>query len=174
MRATDAHLPGRTRSRAGKKCNWRSLVHRAARVRHWSAWPSRVAGVCACGTEHVISAMKAAGVRRLVCLTGAMVGELRPNVSFAMRLLAAMFRRKVPHIAADNAEQERLVMASGLDWTIVKPPRLTEGPPTGRVRADAALRVGLLSRISRRDLAAFLLDEVISSPHFQQQVYVSK
>jgi uncharacterized protein YbjT (DUF2867 family) len=102
-----------------------------------------------------------------------MVGELPPNVGFAMRFLAGMFRRQVPLIAADGWEQERVVMGSGLDWTIVKPPRLTDGPATGHVRAGPALGIGLSSRISRTDLAAYLLDEVTSSQHLQKRVYVS-
>jgi uncharacterized protein YbjT (DUF2867 family) len=117
--------------------------------------------------------MKASGLRRVVCLTGAMVGVLPPNVSLPMRFLAGAFRRRVPHLATDAAEQERIVMQSALDWTIVKPPRLTDGPPTGRVRADPALRVGLLSRIRRQDLAAFMLAEVARSAHLEQRVYVS-
>lgn len=129
---------------------------------------------CARATENVVSAMRTAEVRRLVCLTGAMVGELPCNVSLPMRLLAGAFRRRLPHIAEDGSEQERIVMSSGLDWTIVKPPRLTDGTITGCVRADPALRVGLLSRISRRDLAAFLLEELASWRHLQQRVYASR
>jgi hypothetical protein len=117
--------------------------------------------------------MRAAGVRRLVCLTGAMVGELPRNVSLPMRVLAGLYRRRVPHPAADAAVQERLVMESGLDWLIAKPPRLTDGPATGCVRADPALRVGLLSRVSRRNLAAFLLDEMTLAHHARQRLYVA-
>lgn len=128
---------------------------------------------CARGTAQVVSAMKAAGVRRLVCSTGAMVGELLPNVSRPMQFMARLYRRQVPHLAVDAAEQERMVMESGLDWVLVKPPRLTEGPATGRVIAGPALRVGLRSHISRADLAAFLLDEMTLAHHSQQRVYVS-
>ena len=116
--------------------------------------------------------MKSAGIRRLVCLTGAMVGDLPRNVSIPMRLLATLYRNQVPRLAADAAEQERLVMESGMDWTLAKPPRLTDGPATGRVRAGTTLRVGLLSRISRRDLASFLLGEIADPHHVRQRVYV--
>ena len=50
---------------------------------------------------------------------------------------------------------------------------LTDAPLTGRVHADAGLRVGLLSRIGRSDLAAFLVDEVTQVRHLLQRVYVS-
>lgn len=150
-----------------------TLVGTAAACCVFGPRPPYAEAFCARGTAQVVAAMKAAGVRRLVCLTGAMVGELPPNVSLPMRVLAGLFRRRRPHIAADGAEQERVVMTSGLGWTIVKPPRLTDGAGTGRVRAEPALRVGLMSRISRSDLAAFLLDELVSSHHLGQRVYVS-
>ena len=127
---------------------------------------------CAAATAQVISAMKAAGIGRLVCLTGAMVGTLPHNVSVPMRMMAGLYRRQVPTLAADAAQQERVVMESGLDWTVVKPPRLTDGPAAARVRSGVALRVGLLSRISRRDLAGFLLDEIVFARHLRQRVYV--
>jgi putative NADH-flavin reductase len=129
---------------------------------------------CARATENVIAAMRTAEVRRLVCVTGAMAGELPPNVGLAMRLLASIFRRRLPYIAEDRSEQERSIMASALDWTIVKPPRLTDGPLTHRVSADPALRVGLLSRVSRSDLADFLLEEAASWQHLRQRVYVRR
>jgi len=128
---------------------------------------------CARATAQVIAAMKVTGVQRLVGLTGAMVGDLPPNVSLAMRVLAHVYRRRVPDLAADATEQERLVMASGLDWTLAKPPRLTDATPTGRVRADPALRVGLSSRVGRGDLAVFLVDEMTHARHLRQRVYVS-
>ena len=129
---------------------------------------------CARATGQIIAAMHASGLRRLVCLTGAMVGELSRNVSLAMRTMAAVYRRQYPALAGDASEQERAVIDSGLDWTVVKPPRLTTGPLTHRIRADQALRVGLLSHISRSDLAAFILDEIAVPHHLQGRVYISK
>ncbi len=54
----------------------------------------------------------------------------------------------------------------------MKPPRLTDGPAAGRVRAPAGVRVGLLSRISRADLAAFMLDEIERGTFVRQRVFV--
>jgi putative NADH-flavin reductase len=101
-----------------------------------------------------------------------MIGELSPNVSVAMRAMAAVYRRQFPDLAADASAQERAVIDSGLDWTVVKPPRLTSGGATHRVRADRAQRVGLLSRVSRADLAAFMLDEASAGRHIRERVYV--
>jgi hypothetical protein len=39
-----------------------------------------------------------------------------------------------PTVVTDAAGMEKIVFASGLDWTIVRPPRLTDGPHSGRYR----------------------------------------
>jgi putative NADH-flavin reductase len=127
---------------------------------------------CAQASQSIIQAMKRAGVHRLVCLTGAMIGDLPANVSWPMRKMAALFARRLPVVAADRASQEEAVMQSGLAWTLVKPPRLTDSLPNGRVSADPRLPVGLMSSITRQDLAQFLLDEVKRRHYIGQRVYV--
>ncbi|GKS63283.1 hypothetical protein YTPLAS72_05870 [Nitrospira sp.] len=77
-----------------------------------------------------------------------------------------------PQATGDREEQERLVESSGLDWTIVKPPRLTNSATRGRVQASASLRVGLLSKISRADLAAFIFDEIEAGHFVRQRIFV--
>lgn len=125
---------------------------------------------CAPATKVILVAMRQAGARRLVCQTGAMVG--RGNRTPAFEWLARTVARRQPAAAQDRLEQERLVQESGMDWTLVKPPRLTNGPARHAVKADSALRVGLLSSISRADIAAFMLDEVEQARHICVRVFV--
>ena len=127
---------------------------------------------CAAATTAIVAGMRPAGCRRLLCLTGAMIGGAQGNRSWPMEWMARSFARHAPGLARDREEQERIVAASGLDWTIVKPPRLTDGPATGRVRAGTDVRVGLLSRISRADLAGFMLDEIAQHTFVRQRVFV--
>lgn len=134
---------------------------------------TRAVPFCAKATSGIISAMRSAGTRRLLCLTGAMVGDLPANVSFGMRGMAALYRRQCPALAEDASGQERAVMTSDLDWTLVKPPRLTNGGVPHRIRADRALRIGLLSQVSRRGLATFMLDEAGAGRHIRERVYIS-
>jgi putative NADH-flavin reductase len=61
---------------------------------------------------------------------------------------------------------------SGLDWTIVKPPRLTDSSPQGQAQASSSLRVGLLSKVSRASLAAFILDEIQTGRFVRQRIFV--
>jgi putative NADH-flavin reductase len=67
-----------------------------------------------------IAAMESEGLRRLLVIS---MGALFPDAG----MLAAFLRNIVlRNVAEDSAEMERIVMASGLDWTIARPPRLTK------------------------------------------------
>jgi len=127
---------------------------------------------CAAATEAVVAAMHDAGVRRLVCQTGAMIGAGNRTWPFAW--MARAFARRQPAAARDRIEQERVVQDSGLDWTLVKPPRLTHTTPGHVVEAGPALRVGLLSTLARADLAAFTLDAIEQSRHVGARVFVRR
>lgn len=127
---------------------------------------------CEAATANIVMAMQKLGMQRLVCQTGGMIGDYRANRTLPFQLMADMFRRRLPQLAEDREGQERVVMHSGLAWTIVKPPRLTDGPATGNWTAGTAVRVGMLSSIARQDLAAFLLAEALMPQHVAQAVFI--
>jgi uncharacterized protein YbjT (DUF2867 family) len=107
------------------------------------------------GTDCTINAMKKAGVKRLVVLSALGVGDSRPLLNQVARLLMADFLVKIPF--QDHERQEAQVRASGLDWVIARPGRLTNGVARGRyVKTSAIERVP--SSISRADLAGFLVE----------------
>jgi putative NADH-flavin reductase len=127
------------------------------------------AGITQPGTRAIIEAMHATGVRRIVVVSAAPVGTVasagRPNPprhdpgdGFLMRHVGSPLTRMIlrEHYA-DLARMEDLLRASGLDWTAVRPPRLTNGPLTGRYRTAYGrnLRGGLV--ISRADVAHYML-----------------
>jgi len=126
---------------------------------------------CAAATRAVVGAMERTACRRLVCVTGASIADT-PGRSRPMGWVRSWYRRRRPEQAQDRDEQERIVMASGLAWTIVKPPRLTSGRPSGRLAAAPDLAVGLLSYVSRADLATFILDEIARPRFLRQRVVV--
>ena len=120
--------------------------------------PSTTGGPDSCSraTDALVVAMRAARCPRLVCLTGAMIGHPRERLSWIFRTMEASF----PKLRAQLEErrlQEQTVQSSGLDWTLVRPPRLTDGP-RGRAEVGPYLWVGGLASISRDTLAAVLVD----------------
>lgn len=115
------------------------------------------------GIGNIIRAMEAEGVRRLLYLSFIGVHESRRAVGFVLRYLAPIpLRAEI----ADHEAKERLVKASSLDWTIVRPPKLTDGPRTGRYRTGETIRTRApVPTLSRADTADFMLRE-LESPAF--------
>src|SRR5262249_56957229 len=88
--------------------------------------------------------------------------------SAAVGMLGGLLRGTVlRNVAGASAERERLVMASGLEWPIARPPRLTNGGLSGRYRIEEERLPGgsAAATISRADVAHFLLDEVERPRH---------
>jgi putative NADH-flavin reductase len=112
-----------------------------------------------------VRAMQTAGVRRLSVVS---VGILFDDAG----ILAAILRRTLlRNIAKDSAEMERIVWSSSLDWTIARPPRLTNGPLAGNyVVADGRLPQGARLSMSRADVASWLLDEIERPAHVHRIV----
>jgi putative NADH-flavin reductase len=114
--------------------------------------------VYSAGTANIVRAMQATGTRRLVVVSAAPVSDNLEGTTLPYRrvvrpLLWAMFGN--PY--SDMAGMQEEVAGSGLEWTIMLPPRLTNKPRTGRYRLalNGNLRGG--NFISRADLADAIL-----------------
>lgn len=127
---------------------------------------------CEAATRNIVGSMHKLGIKRLVCQTGGMIGNYPANRTFPFRLMLAMFNWRLPLAASDRTGQENVVKQSGLDWTIVKPSRLTNGKAKGRWHAGPDVRVSLLSSIARDDLAGFLLQEAFDPQFAGQAVFI--
>jgi putative NADH-flavin reductase len=109
-------------------------------------------------------AMNRSGVRRLVVLSAAAHFPGIPNriASFIMR-----------NHMRDSLAMEEIVQASGLNWTIARPPRLTqEEYKTYRSREGAAPKMGFT--LARKAVAAFMLDAIEQEKHFHKIVGIAK
>jgi len=109
-------------------------------------------------------AMNRSGVKRLVVLSAAAHFPGIPNriASFIMRT----------HMR-DSLAMEEIVQGSGLDWTIARPPRLTqEDYSTYRSREGAAPKMGF--SLARKAVAAFMLDAIEQNKHFHKIVGIAK
>jgi putative NADH-flavin reductase len=142
-------------------------------------------GVAARGTHAILAAMKAAHVRRIVVVSAAPISTVAspgrphppshdPGEGFVMRhVLTPLIKIVLREHYADLALMEDALRDSGLDWTIVRPPRLTDGPLTGSYRTAVGhnLRRGL--DISRADVAHFMLRALEQPETIRQAIGVA-
>ena len=143
-------------------------------------------GIVTTGTRAITGAMQAAGVRRIVVVSAAPVGTVAspgqpdppkhdPGEGFIMRhALTPMVKAAFGKSYADLAQMEEELADSGLDWTVVRPPRLinktlTNKPLTGSYRTAYGqnLRRGVF--ISRADVAHHML-AVLGEPETVKQI----
>ena len=109
-------------------------------------------------TRFLLAAMHTHGVRRLLCVTGVGAGDSRGHGGFLYdRVLLPLFLQS---IYDDKDRQEALLRASDLDWTIVRPGTLTNGPATGLARALTNIDGVTARKVSRADVAAFIAEHL--------------
>jgi putative NADH-flavin reductase len=118
-------------------------------------------GPASTGSGNIIMAMQEHGLRRFVCQTAWGVGESKeePGLAgaFFMKVLVPPLLRDE---YADKEAQERIVRESDLEWVIVRPMILTNGPWTNDYRAAEDLKPGRRPYISRADAADFLMRQL--------------
>jgi len=118
----------------------------------------------------LVPVMEEAGVRRLIVMSALGVGVTRAIAPAFPRLMYSLFLRA---IFADKAAGEAIVTASGLDWTIVHPPLLTNGPVTGRYIATESPALSGLPKISRADVAHFMVRALATGEWSRRRVIVT-
>lgn len=120
--------------------------------------------------RNLVTLMPTHGVRRLITLTGAGVPHPGDHPNFADRAIRLLLRLSQPDVLGDSVNHADVVRSSPLDWTVVRVPRLTDGPA-------APVKVGLVGDIkpfvTRESVARFMLDELKAGGHVRQAPAIS-
>ncbi len=135
----------------------------------------KIEPVLANALPNILHGMRQHYVERIIVVgaAGAVPGAGKYQTPLSNLLFALIKRTLLRHPMADQAAQERLLAASEMDYTIVRPPRLTDGPATGNycVLPDSLPSSG--RRISRADVADFMLQQ-LDDPRFHHRgVYLA-
>jgi putative NADH-flavin reductase len=118
----------------------------------------------------LVAAMETQRVSRLIFTSAFGVGPTWIDVPPLPRLMIRLLLRDV---YADKEAGEAVLRRSQLDWTLVHPVALTHGPRTGRYRVGERLALHGLPRVSRADLAAFLLSQIHAPTYIRKAVLIS-
>jgi len=121
------------------------------------------------GNAHLIEVMKKKGVERAFFISASAI-ETSPVLPFYARWATKVLQKLLRHMYADQLEMERLVKAAGIEYTIIRPPRLLDRPATGhyRVAINSFLKNSL--SISRADVAHFMIHHLENPATYRAMV----
>jgi putative NADH-flavin reductase len=114
-----------------------------------------------------IAAMRKVGVRRLVIVSSAL---LDTHIGLVNRIVGRTLLR---HFSSDQRAMEKLVTASDLDWTVLRPPRMTASAPDEQSTStlgEPPDATGM--QITKEEVARVVLDTVENSRHIGELVHV--
>lgn len=120
------------------------------------------------GVRHIVRAMKQYKVQRLIYLSVLGAGESRRQLSIFVRYI--MVPLILSKVIADHEAKEKIIKQSDLDWTIVRPPRLTNGRRTGAYRHGEDIKANSIipASISRADVAEFMISQLSDDQYSQK------
>jgi len=121
-------------------------------------------------TRMLLAEMERFSVRRLICMTGVGAGETKGHGGFFYdHILFPLFTKG---IYEDKDRQEALIRQSRTDWTIVRPAAFRRSQPAGPLRAVTSVAGVTLRRISRLEVATFLVDELEQNRYVREAVFI--
>lgn len=123
------------------------------------------------GTKNLVQAMEQHGIKRLICITGIGAGDSKGHGGFFYdKLILPLILRR---IYDDKDRQETEIRQSNLNWTIVRPGGLTNDPAKGHYRVMTDLTGVTAGKISRSDVADFVLQQLTDDRYLHQAPLIS-
>jgi putative NADH-flavin reductase len=125
------------------------------------------------GNNNLLAAMKKKGVRRVSFISASAL-DISPVIPFFVRLVAKYIVQKLlRHMYADLRVMETLVKESDADWTIMRPPRLTNKPLTDNYRFAVDNFLKNCLTISRADLAHFMINNITNEATYKTTIEIA-
>jgi putative NADH-flavin reductase len=122
------------------------------------------------GAQNLVAGMRAAGAKRLVALSGAGITLRDERKPLAGRLMTALVAVLARHVVESKRREYEVFSDSGLDWTLVRPPRVVDQPPRGSYQAGEALAG---RSVTQGDLAQFMVDALADRQWVGKAPFVS-
>jgi hypothetical protein len=123
------------------------------------------------GMKNIVLQMQKANVKRIVAIAGIGVLETEDG---KLLMEADDFPTQYAAVSQEHLKALNFLKESSLDWTVVCPPMISEGAPTGVFEtAENGLPVPNNFKISSGDLALFMLKEAVQNNYLHQKVGIS-
>jgi len=122
------------------------------------------------GIENIVAAMEGSGVRRLVAVGAAAILQATPG---RLRLDLADFPETSHPLAAAHRRVYDRLRLSDLDWTLVCPPQMSDGPATNHYRTAVEYLPDGGQSVSTGDVATLVYDVVLNGRYSRQRVGIA-
>jgi uncharacterized protein YbjT (DUF2867 family) len=125
------------------------------------------------GIRRIAEAMGRQQVRRLICISSDGI-DIPPGLPWPQRVvMAQVIQRLFRQQYADMTRMEAYLDGVPLDWTVIRAPRLTDGPPTGRTRVSLDQPILDGGSLRRTDLAEFMLGAIDRPDTYRRRVHLA-
>jgi putative NADH-flavin reductase len=125
------------------------------------------------GNRNLLKAMKKRGAKRAFFISASAI-EISPVQPFYVRLVTKYIVQKLlGHGYADQRIMEKLIKESDTNWTIMRPPRLTDKPVTGRYRFAINRFLENCLSISRADVAQFMINNINNEATYKATIEIA-
>jgi putative NADH-flavin reductase len=123
------------------------------------------------GIDQIVSVMEQERVSRFIYLSSVGVGESRAYMAQPVRFIVCDILLRIPF--ADHHTNEQRLAKSKLQYTLVRPGGLTDGPKTGNLKhgSEKTILKGN-PKISRANVAAFMLEQLTNSTYINKGVWL--
>lgn len=125
------------------------------------------------GISNIVAALPAAGVSRLVAISAAPAGPWSEAGAFERWIILPLLQRFFGASYDDMRRMEEILAHSGVDWTVFRPPRLTDHEAKGNYRTSTSGALPHASVITRGDLATAMLDAVTDNSLVRRAVAIA-
>jgi uncharacterized protein YbjT (DUF2867 family) len=129
--------------------------------------------VYSAGIRRIAEAMGRQQVRRVICISSDGI-DIPPGLPWPQRVvMSQVIQRLYRHQYADMARMEAYLDSVPLAWTVIRAPRLTDGPPTGRTRVSLDQPILDGGSLRRADLADFMLEALDRPDTYRRRVHLA-
>jgi putative NADH-flavin reductase len=124
------------------------------------------------GTRNIVKAMEQSGIRRIISMTGGGVAAPPDQPKTPDKLIKLLMKLVAKKALEDGTNHAEVLQNSRLDWTVVRGPRLTNGPLTHQYRVGW-VGVNASTSASRKDIAHFIIKELEEGKYLRQMPFIS-
>jgi putative NADH-flavin reductase len=126
--------------------------------------------VFSAGVQNIVDAMEQCHIQRVIIMSAFGVGSSLNRVPLFLKII---YQTILKNTFADKKMGENYLKQSSLEWTLVHPVMLTNGPKSGAYKSGEHISVGAIPKISRADVADFMLKLAQDKTSYNRTLVIS-